>query len=153
MATVLATKAVNNSLEEKIDEIKNEVTRLVSTNISQITIKRNDTMKVKIDEIINSLENGKCTVLIAKGEAISKLVSIVEIVKKKKETLMQYNKLSQVTERARLRNVSEESDKKNDLIEAADHVKVQVKVVLSTILTADVKKEHKGLEENGWNVQ
>lgn len=153
MTTVLTSKLDTVSFESKTQNIKNELSQLVSVDISRITIKRNDTMKVKIDEILSSLESTSHILVIGKGDAIAKLVSIVEIVKQKKDSLKQYNKLSLITEILKTKSTSEQKAQESALIEAAGHTKVQEKVILSVLLCGEVKLDSRNLEENGWNAQ
>ncbi|CAH2353502.1 hypothetical protein CLIB1423_11S01156 [[Candida] railenensis] len=153
MTTVLTSKLDTINFESKAEKIKHELSSLVSVDISQITIKRNDTMKVKIDEILSSLENTNYALVIGKGDSIAKLVSIVEIVKKKKDSLKQYNKLSSITEVLKTKSTSDQKDQESALLEAAGHTKVQEKAILSVLLAGEEKLNNRDLEESGWNAQ
>lgn len=140
--TILATKAGTVSFEDHASQLFSEV-KLCNTisdeNIVRITVRRNDAMKNRIEDIMKALEQGSRVLVIGGGEAVAKLVSVVEIVKLRTASVKQHNRLTLITEEVKCRpnhgEASTKSEAEDALNEAADHKKVIQRPVLSVLLT------------------
>lgn len=132
--SILTSKLKTITFEKSIEEIRNDVGKIIpGRDIEYVVVKRNDSMQKRISDVSRLIDANGGVLLVAKGETISKLVSIVEIAKKDLAgTTSQYNKISLIVE--------ERTVKKKDQVEGinddteAEYTKVQERVILSILL-------------------
>ncbi|CAK7917012.1 hypothetical protein CAAN3_20S00144 [[Candida] anglica] len=150
MLTTVPTSAVGRiPFEQYVQDIHKKTNTIIKSGVNLIKVGRNDSMKDKIEHVLEGMKGN--VLVVAKGEGIGKLVSVVEISmgKNANQSIRQFNKLEGFVER---KKSSENSEAVN---ETADCVQVRTVPLMCVLLVhgSDGDEIERELEESKWTVQ
>lgn len=141
--------SLSNSATSEVPSDAAEVFGVAADDIVAANIKKNDSIRQRVTQVLASLQEKSTVLLIGKSVAISKLVTIVELVKAKYGTdLHQYNHISMEKSLSNPNYLGKkELTEEQKALEEVRGPKVYQLAILQVFLS------EKDVELEGWNKQ